>query len=337
MKYKDRQGNFLEDNETQERIVKFLYGTYPGQKILPALTHKRLSQYVGAFMSTKMSTLLIPPFVKRNHINPKDFEMSGHNSFNDFFARRLTPGAREVDMRPEVLISPCDSKLMVYPIEEIGEKAETGNDAKESDGKFTTGSKSVLGTKSVPGARSVQETKSVPGAKSVTGTKFTIKDISYSIEELTQSDKLAEVFAGGQLLVFRLAVDDYHRYCYVDNGDKSQNYRIRGAFHTVNPAACENVPVYKENERVISMLKSENFGLVMMMEVGAMMVGRIINYDGPSYVEKGAEKGMFQFGGSTVVLAFRRDAVEIDRDILLNSQQGIETKVRYGEKIGLRK
>ncbi len=300
MKYKDRDGNFLQDDETQERIIRFLYGTYPGHKILPALTHRRLSQYAGVLLSTKASTLLIPPFVKRNRINPRDFQMSGHRSFNDFFARKLAPGAREVDMRPEVLISPCDSKLTVYPIEETGDAAE------EIREDFKT------------------------------EAKFTIKGISYSMKDLTQSTKLAEVFAGGQLLVFRLSVDDYHRYCYVDNGDKSQNYRIRGVFHTVNPAACEKVSVYKENERVISILKSENFGLVMMMEVGAMMVGRIVNYDGACYVEKGTEKGMFQFGGSTVILAFRKGAVELDRDILLNSQQGLETKVRYGEKIGIR-
>ncbi|MDD7347295.1 MAG: phosphatidylserine decarboxylase [Clostridiales bacterium] len=291
MKYKDRQGNFLQDDETQEKIMRFLYGTYPGQKILPSLTHKRLSKCVGGFLSTKVSALLIPYFVKRNNINPRDFEMSGHKSFNDFFTRRLAPGAREVDMRPEVLISPCDSKLMVYPIE-------------ESQGHRRS--------------------------------RFTIKGIQYNMEGLTQSMKLAEVFAGGKLLVFRLAVDDYHRYCYVDNGDKSQNYRIRGAFHTVNPAACEKVAVYKENERVISILKSENFGIVMMMEVGAMMVGRIINYDGPTYVKKGTEKGMFRFGGSTIILAFQKGMVELDRDIMLNSQQGIETKVSYGEKIGRR-
>lgn len=284
MKYKDRQGNILEDDKMQESIVRFLYGTYPGEGLLKILTHKGLSKLAGTLLSTKMSAALIPYFVRRNNLKVRDYDMSGHRSFNDFFARRLSVGARNVDLNPDVLISPADSKVMVYDCDENAE--------------------------------------------------FTIKGLKYNFEQLTQSEKLAEVFAGGQLLVFRLSVDDYHRYCYVDSGDKSQNYRIPGILHTVNPVACENTHVYRENERVISMLKSENFGLIMMMEVGAMMVGKIVNYEGPTYVRKGKEKGRFEFGGSTIVLAFRKGTVEIDRDILINSQQGLETKVRYGERIG---
>lgn len=287
MKYKDRYGRLMEDDLRQEALVRFLYGTYLGEKGLRVLTRKFISNLAGNFLSTRLSKPLIPPFVRKNKINPKDFIMNGHQSFNDFFIRKLREGARPIDLRPKSLISPCDSKITAYVIDELE-------------------------------------------------SKFTIKNMTYTFEELTRSKKLAEVFKGGTLLVFRLAVDDYHRYCYVDNGDKSQNYRIKGAYHTVNPAACEKLPVYKENERVISMLKSENFGLVMMMEVGAMMVGKIVNYDGPMYVEKGMEKGRFEFGGSTVILAFTKDAVEIDRDILINSQQGIETKVKYGEQIGRR-
>lgn len=286
MKYKDREGNILEDDKIQESIVRFLYGTYPGEGLLKILTHKGVSKLAGTLLSTKMSTVLIPYFVRRNNIKVRDYEMSGHKSFNDFFARRLSVGARNVDLNPDVLISPADSKVMVYNCDENAE--------------------------------------------------FTIKGLKYNFEQLTQSKKLAEVFAGGQLLIFRLSVDDYHRYCYVDSGDKSQNYRIPGILHTVNPVACENTHVYRENERVISMLKSENFGLIMMMEVGAMMVGKIINYEGPTYVRKGKEKGRFEFGGSTIIIALQEGTVEIDRDILLNSQQGLETKVRYGEKIGVR-
>lgn len=286
MKYKDRQGNILKDDKIQESIVRFLYGTYPGEGLLKILTHKGISKLAGTLLSTKMSTALIPYFVRRNNIKVREYDMSGHRSFNDFFARRLSVDARNVELNPDILISPADSKVMVYNCDENAE--------------------------------------------------FTIKGLKYSFVELSQSKKLAEVFKGGQLLVFRLSVDDYHRYCYVDSGDKSQNYRILGTLHTVNPAACENAHVYRENERVISMLKSENFGLIMMMEVGAMMVGKIINYEGPTYVRKGKEKGRFEFGGSTIIIALRKGAAEIDHDILLNSQQGLETKVRYGEKIGVR-
>ena len=77
--------------------------------------------------------------------------------------------------------------------------------------------------------------------------------------------------------MFRLCVEDYHRYIYVDDGVKSENVKIPGVLHTVNPVANDSFPIYKENAREFSLLCSENFGTVLMMEVGAMMVGKIEN------------------------------------------------------------
>lgn len=167
-------------------------------------------------------------------------------------------------------------------------------------------------------------------------SKFSIKDTLYTMESLTRSKKIADAYKDGVLMVFRLSVEDYHRYSYVDWGTKSKNYRIKGIFHTVNPLANDVIPIYKENERVISILKSENFGPIIMMEVGALIVGKIINYLGEGKVERGQEKGRFEFGGSTVILAFKKDKIVLDEDILANSSKGIETKVRLGEKIGVK-
>ncbi len=82
------------------------------------------------------------------------------------------------------------------------------------------------------------------------------------------------------------------------------------------------------------MLHTEQFGDVLMMEVGALLVGRIVNHHQQSRVHRGEEKGYFQFGGSTVILLLRKDAARIDADILENSRRQIETIVRMGEKIG---
>ena len=75
-------------------------------------------------------------------------------------------------------------------------------------------------------------------------------------------------------------MDDYHRYCYIDDGKSQKNHRIPGVFHTVNPAAGDVLPIYKENTREYSLLKSRHFKTVVVMEVGALMVGRITNYHG---------------------------------------------------------
>ena len=70
------------------------------------------------------------------------------------------------------------------------------------------------------------------------------------------------------------------------------------------------------------------------MEVGALLVGKSVNHQGAASVRGGQEKGYFQFGGSTVVLLLKKDTAVIDSDILENSQNGIETVVKFGEKIG---
>ena len=73
------------------------------------------------------------------------------------------------------------------------------------------------------------------------------------------------------------------------------------------------------------------------MEVGALLVGRIQNHPVQGFVQRGQEKGLFAFGGSTVILVLEKDRVQMDEDILRNSAAGEETFVRMGEKIGTAK
>ena len=127
---------------------------------------------------------------------------------------------------------------------------------------------------------------------------------------------------------------DYHRYCYAESGEKGENIRIPGVFHTVNPAANDRYPIYKENTREYTLLETRQFGTVLQMEVGATMVGRIVNYHGAKTVTRGEEKGRFEFGGSTVILCLEKDRAMVDADILKNTAAGIETVVKMGEKIG---
>ncbi len=168
------------------------------------------------------------------------------------------------------------------------------------------------------------------------GQTFSIKGSIYTLESLLRDKLLARRFAGGTFLLFRLTKEDYHRYCYPDDGIKGENTPIPGMLHTVNPIAAERVPVYKENTREYSVLQSENFGPILLMEVGATMVGRIVNYHGAQRVRRGEEKGRFEFGGSTLIACLQRDAAIIDADILENTAMGIETVVLYGEKIGIK-
>ena len=91
-------------------------------------------------------------------------------------------------------------------------------------------------------------------------------------------------------MIFRLEVDDYHRYIYIDDGRKSGNRRIKGKYHTVNPIALEFADIYKENTREYTVLHTDNFGDVVQAEVGAMMVGRIVNHDAAGEIRRGMER-----------------------------------------------
>ena len=165
------------------------------------------------------------------------------------------------------------------------------------------------------------------------GTHFTVKGADYSLGAFLGCRKLAAQYRGGLCLIFRLTPDDYHRYCYVDDCRPGTTRCIEGVLHTVNPVSAEYVKVYHQNTRTVTMLHTVHFGDILQIEVGAMMVGRIVNHPHGKWVGRGIEKGYFEFGGSTVVLVLPKDAVQIDPQILANSEQGAETVVRYGSRL----
>jgi phosphatidylserine decarboxylase len=162
-----------------------------------------------------------------------------------------------------------------------------------------------------------------------------IKKSVYTVEELTGERVRSAGFGGGTCLVFRLTVDDYHRYCFFDSGKVTSAKTIKGCLHTVGPVSSKRYKVYNENFRIVTGLLTDNFGHCMYIEVGALLVGKIINHQVTAF-NRGDEKGYFLMGGSTIVILLKADMVKIDDDILLHSGQGIETKVKMGEKIGLR-
>jgi phosphatidylserine decarboxylase len=165
--------------------------------------------------------------------------------------------------------------------------------------------------------------------------EFTIKNKKYTLERILRDDNLAKEYKNGYFLVFRLSVDDYHRYSYIDNGTLLSKKEIKGVFNTVAPIAFDKHKVYEENHRKYEVLDTENFGKIVQMEVGALMVGRIVNHEKRNFI-RGEEKGYFLFGGSTIVILVKENIIKIDKDILENSNNNIETKVKLGERIAKR-
>lgn len=167
-------------------------------------------------------------------------------------------------------------------------------------------------------------------------TVIPVKQSLFTIERLLQNKDLAAEYNDGLCLVFRLCVNHYHRYSYIDSGKKSCNFFIPGILHTVRPIALECLPVFIENCREYTIIESPNFGKLIQMEVGAMLVGRIVNFEGEGIAERGKEKGFFEYGGSTIIVLLQKDCVKINDTILTNSMTGIETPVKMGEQIGIK-
>ena len=158
-----------------------------------------------------------------------------------------------------------------------------------------------------------------------------VKRSRYTVGEILGDEALAEQFRGGTCIVFRLAVDDYHRYHFIDKGRLISNKKIKGVLHTVR-AVSERFNVFSRNAREVSILETENLGNVAQIEVGALFVGKIVNHPETEF-DKMQEKGYFEFGGSTVVVLLNK-AVEFDPDIVEMNARDLEIKVRAGERIG---
>ncbi|MBO4235583.1 MAG: phosphatidylserine decarboxylase [Firmicutes bacterium] len=162
-----------------------------------------------------------------------------------------------------------------------------------------------------------------------------LKQSRFSINSLLSDETIADKYRNGYCFVFRLTVDDYHRYSYVETGNKSENIHIPGKYHTVRPIALEEYPVFIENTREYTIIETTCGGDIAQIEVGAMLVGKIDNYEKcPAAVVRGHEKGRFLFGGSTIILLFEPNRIMPNSELIDASRYGIETPVKLGQKIG---
>lgn len=164
---------------------------------------------------------------------------------------------------------------------------------------------------------------------------LTIKGSTYTLNELVNNEEDLSEFKNGKCLVFRLCVDDYHHYCYPDDGKLLKHNTIEGKLHTVRSISSK-YNIYKENQREYSIIKSTNFDKIVYIEVGALMVGKIVNTIKEEFT-KGEEKGYFKLGGSTIVILVKENQIILDKDIINNSKNDIETEVKYRETIGAKK
>lgn len=170
------------------------------------------------------------------------------------------------------------------------------------------------------------------------GQQFPVKGHSLRAEHILGNAERAQPFAGGPVLLARLAPVDYHHVHYPDDGTTLDHDWVRGRLWTVNWHALLSKPdILFVNQRQINILQTRNFGRLAFVEVGALSVGRIVQVhplDAP--FQRGEEKSVFRFGGSAIVVFGEPGAWRPHEDVLAHSKEGIETLVRLGEPVALR-
>ncbi|KAK9762974.1 phosphatidylserine decarboxylase [Basidiobolus ranarum] len=170
----------------------------------------------------------------------------------------------------------------------------------------------------------------------IKGEDFTIARLLGETSE--ENQVLAQIFEDGPLVICRLAPQDYHRFHFPVDGRVRSHQALDGQYFTVNPMAIRSgLDVYGENKRNVTIIESEQFGLVAFVSIGAMMVGSIeLTCEPGQRYSRMDEFGYFAFGGSTIVLLFQQGMVKFDTDLVENSQRSLETLIQVGNSIGIR-
>lgn len=176
-------------------------------------------------------------------------------------------------------------------------------------------------------------------------TLIQAKGRTYSLEAFVAKKEYVDLFTGGVYLTIYLSPSHYHRIHAPISGDIKSLCYIPGKLYPVNPFAINNIDcIFAKNERLITIVKSEIFGNVAVVKVGATNVGKIkVVYDSITSnnlyrkgihrtyqdisIIKGKELGRFELG-STVILLFENNNIRL-------TQTEFGSDIRLGEKIAI--
>ena len=81
-------------------------------------------------------------------------------------------------------------------------------------------------------------------------------------------------------------------------------------------------------------METENFGPVVQCEIGALVVGGIVNEHENARILKGSEKGRFELAGSTIILLIEKDRIQLKPELIEKLNHAEEVQVNLGQWIG---
>jgi phosphatidylserine decarboxylase len=165
---------------------------------------------------------------------------------------------------------------------------------------------------------------------------FWVKGKKFGLADLLQNEELAANYLQGAMVIARLCPVDYHRFHFPCQCTPDQARLINGPLFSVNPMALKrNIQILSENKRMITSLKTQHFGKVQYIEIGATYVGSIKQtYRAGAAYAKGEEKGYFSFGGSCLILLFEPEKIAFDRDLIDASMRRMEVRGLLGQTLG---
>lgn len=162
-------------------------------------------------------------------------------------------------------------------------------------------------------------------------SRIWVKGQKWSAARLLRQPLEFQDFALG---IFRLRPKDYHRFHVPLDGVVTDVTKIKGGYLSVDPAVVTTRNVFTENTRVVVELNTA-FGRCYFVAIGAAGVGSVRIFARPGEtVRKGEELGLFDFGGSTVILMVPNPRPGFWRDdITRRSIVGKETYVDVGTSL----
>ena len=115
VKYIDRaSGTLVTESVMGDGALRFAYETLLGRNLWPVLFgSKAVSAIMGLFYDSRLSKRAIRQLAAIPGCSAEEAEkpIEDYRSFNEFFTRRLKPGARPLG---EGFVSPADGRLMLY-------------------------------------------------------------------------------------------------------------------------------------------------------------------------------------------------------------------------------
>lgn len=156
-----------------------------------------------------------------------------------------------------------------------------------------------------------------------------IKGRRYTVGELLGDAAAARRYEGGTYFIVYLSPRDYHRVHAAFGGPVSHVRHVPGTLFPVNDIGVEHVPgLFARNERVSVVQRTERFGEVTTIMVGAIGVGRIgLSFDdvetnigrpgglrtygsASPTLDRGEELGVFNLGSTVIAFIGPEAAVE---------------------------